>query len=120
MWFVLFKTLGGVPYDGDEPDIPEPLPNPRVEKYDFDFGTNLEIWHQFKDDFVNPVNDSCGSLLDFGDCDYFDIEKCIKLKNWLEKQLAEDVSDLFRPTYEKLLDYTFRAIALKTGILVQV
>lgn len=120
MWFVLFKTLEGVPYYGDEPDVPEPLPDPRVEKYDFDFGANLEIWHQFKDDFVNPVNDLCGSLLDFGDCDYFDVEKCAKLKKWLEGRLAENVPDSFRPAYEKLLDYSSRAIVLKTGILVQV
>ncbi len=120
MWFVLFKTLEGIPYYGDEPDVPEPLPDPRVEKYDFDFSTNLEIWHQFKNDFVNPVNDSCGSLLDFGDCDYFDFEKCIKLKDWLEKRLAVDVPDTFKPAYENLLDYASQAIVLKTGVIVQV
>ena len=52
--------------------------------------------------------------------DYFDIEKCAKLKNWLEERLAVNVPDSFRPAYEKLLDYSSRAIVLKTGILVQV
>lgn len=120
MWFVLFKTLEGIPYYGGEPDVPELLPDPRVEKYDFDFGTNLATWRHFKDDFVIPVNGSCGSLLDLGDYDYFDIEKCAKLRSWLEKRLAADVPDSFKPAYEKLLDYASQAIALKTGVLVQV
>ena len=117
MWFVLFKTLEGVPYYGDEPDVPEPLPDPRVELYDFDIPR--EYWDFVENDFISPAYNLCHALFGFYDVDYLNTEQCNKLKSWLEERLTRDVPDYLKPIYEKLLEYTSRVVELKTGVIVQ-
>lgn len=117
MWFVLFKTLEGVPYYGDEPDVPEPLPDPRVEIYNFDIGK--EYLGYFKQDFINPVDERLNALMDYTDVDYLNTEKCIKLEFWLKERLTRDLPEALNPIYEKLLEYASHAVELKTGVIVQ-
>ena len=116
MWVILFKTLEGVDYYGDRPDAPEDGDS-RAEFYDFDI--NREYWNILETDFINPVNDLCGSLLDFDEDDFFCVEQCVKLKNWIEKLFQQEICPALKPVYEKILEYAIKAIDLGTGIIIQ-
>ncbi|MDD7298176.1 hypothetical protein SAMN05720469_102172 [Fibrobacter intestinalis] len=116
MWVILFKTLEGVDYYGDRPDAPEDG-DPRAEFYDFDI--NREYWNILETDFINPVNDLCGSLLDFDEDDFFCVEQCVKLKTWIEKRFQQETCPALKPVYEKILEYAIKAIDLGTGIIIQ-
>lgn len=117
MWIALFKTLEGLPRYGNGPDIPEPLPDPRVEMYNFDI--SREHWDYVEQDFISPVYHLCDALLDFYDADYLNAEQCAKLKSWLEGRLTRDVPGYLSSIYEKLLEYTIQAVELNTGIMVE-
>ena len=72
------------------------------------------------EDFVDQVNDLCGTFLDYGDIDYFDSAKCIKLKSWLESRLEQPCHLRLRELYVVLLGYAMRAIELGTGVVVTI
>ena len=44
---------------------------------------------------------------------------CKKLKSWLEERLQRDVSETLKPIYEKLLEFSSRAIELNTGVEIE-
>lgn len=70
-------------------------------------------------DFVEPIDKACGSLLDCGDVDYFDVEQCEKLKNWLDDRLTRPCPDRLCQLYDVLLDYASRAIDMRTGLVIE-
>ncbi|MGN0262727.1 MAG: hypothetical protein ACI4B9_07810 [Eggerthellaceae bacterium] len=83
MSFSLVESLDHVGYYGD---IPEPLPG---YESDFDeFGLEQGDIILLKHDFVDPINKACGTLLDYGDVDYFDASRCKRLCLWLEGRLS--------------------------------
>lgn len=63
-----------------------------------------EMWKQFD------------ALFDWGDCDFFEQDKCQKLLVWAGNKLKEDVSPKARSVYEVLLKYAEIAIRNNTGI----
>lgn len=117
MWLVLFKTLEGIPYYGDEPDVPKILPDPRVEMYNFNI--DEKHYESFEEDFVEPVDKLCDALLDFSEADYLGTRKCAKLREWLEERLVRDVPEFLKPIYEKMFEFTSKAIEYDTGIIIQ-
>ena len=114
MAFELVKSLEGVSFYGN---IPESFgaPEGSFEKYRIEESDVLLL----NEDFVDSVNDACGTLLDYGDIDFFDAEKCKALKNWLVARLNRDCEDRLAELYGKLLDYAEQAIDLDTGIVVE-
>ena len=116
MWFVLFLDLNNLEYYGYIPEIPKDREG-RVEIYRFD--VTREHWDLLLDDFIDPVCNLCEALIDIGDVDFLNADKCKKLKGWLEKRLQRDVPETFKPIYEKLLEFSSRAIELNTGVEIE-
>lgn len=115
MWFELFLDLHNLKYYGDIPETPEDREG-RVEIFEFDDKIYAPL---FDEDFIDEVNNLCDTCLDLTDVDYFDKEKCVKLKSWLVQRLAKELNPLLKPIYEKMLDYSSRAIELETGVVIQ-
>lgn len=99
-------------------DIPQIAGAPRAAYEEFEI--TLEDEDLLMEDFVDQINDLCGTLLDYGDIDYFDASKCAKLKAWLESRLKRSCALHLRELYTVLLDYATRAIALGTGVVVTI
>ena len=116
MRFTLILDFTGLTYYGHIPNTPFP-PDPRIDEYFFDI--EKKDMDSFEEDFINPVDALCKTLIDFSDVEFLDADKCVKLKDWLEERFKKNVLENFRPIYEKLLDYTSRAIALKTGVVIE-
>ena len=116
MWFVLFLDLNNLEYYGYMPEIPKDRDG-RVEIYRFDVAR--EDWDLLLDDFIAPVCNLCNALIDIGDVDFLNADKCKKLKSWLEERLQRDVSETLKPIYEKLLEFSSRAIELNTGVEIE-
>ncbi len=115
MRFELFLGLQNLKYYGNIPEKPDDR-NGRVEIYKFDDEVYAPL---FDEDFIDEVNALCDSCLDLSDVDYFDKDKCVKLKDWLEKRLSKELNPLLKPIYKKLLDFAARAIELRTGVVIQ-
>ena len=69
-----------------------------------DDGFLLEMWKKFD------------ALFDWGDCDFFEPEKCEKLKGWLKERLKKNLPPDVREVYKILLDYAEKAVKYDTGI----
>ena len=115
MRFELFLDLSNLKYYGDIPEMPEDREG-RVEIFKFDDKIYAPL---FDKDFIDEVNNLCNTCLDLTDVDYFDKEKCVKLKAWLEQRLTKELNPMLKPIYEKLMEFVSRAIELKTGVVVQ-
>ena len=90
-------------------------------------GSEVEVYQLQESDsplleanFLEPVDALCDALLDYGDIDFFDADKCKKLSVWLEDQMTEGLATgRLRVLYEKLNEYAQRAIELGTGVVVE-
>lgn len=106
------KVIG---YYGDIPELPMERDG-AYEEYRIDWNDMLAL----TDDFADPINELCGTLLDLGDVDYFDAVQCVKLKDWLETRLKRPCTSRLRKLYTVLLEYATRAIELGTGVVVDI
>ena len=76
-------------------------------------------WPILSQNYVDPVNGLCGTLLDYGDVDHFNQSQCARLKAWLEIQLSSGLDGRTRYLYEKLLGFATRAIEIGIVVLVE-
>ncbi len=116
MWFVLFLDLNNLEYYGYMPKIPKDREG-RVEIYRFDIPR--EYWDCFEKDFINPVDGQLDALIDIGDVDFLNADKCKKIIEWLDDRLTKPTPPVLKPFYEKLREYSFRAVELNTGVEIQ-
>ncbi len=114
MIYQLILSLEGLDYYGDIPEAPYES-GPNVEVYKF----KMEDWPLFRDDFIEPVDKLCDVLLDYGDVDYFNAEKCKLLHGWLTERLEKPIVPRLEELYRKLDEFTLRAIDLNTGVVVE-
>lgn len=116
MWmaFYLVKSLAHVNYYGN---VPEP-----VLGHEDAFEEGMLNHSDIKApnvDFVDSVNDRCGTLLDLSDVDFFDANKCRVLVAWLDERLESSPGEALEPLYRKLREYAYRAIELGAGVIVE-
>lgn len=99
--------------------IPETYDAPAraYERFSADYSAD-DYKNAFDRDFVEPVNALCNSLIDRGDIDYLNANQCKQLIPWLEERLKRRNPYLLDEFYEKLLEYSRRAVALGTGIVL--
>ncbi len=109
----LFKSLEGVSYYGDIPEV-HGLPESQVDSSCYCFDVELEELQRFAD----QVDEACGALIDVFDEDYFDAEKCKKLVGLLDalnctgnESMDAFIADLRRCAQQ--------AIKLGTGIVLE-
>lgn len=101
-------------YYGNIPDTFN-APNNAVERYVPDFEAN-DYKDLFDLDFVEPVNSACHSLIDRGDVDYLDASQCEELTLWLKERMKRHCPYPLDVFYPKLLEFSKKAVALGTGI----
>ena len=114
MYIALIKNFDGLTYYGNIPEI-FGAPESSYERFEL---TENERDFLIRD-FVNPVNDVCGTLLDLGDIDFFDYKACKKLINWLNKHIDKVKDEDNLRVYQALRVYCEQAIRLNTGIVVE-
>ena len=114
MEFVLFLDLNGLDYYGYIPEIPD-NPIGRVEI--FPLTNQWDDVDLFMND-LHEINEQCDALLDYGDVDFFNYEKCVKLKKWIVERLNKPIDTRYRELLEVLNGYCERAIELKTGVVI--
>lgn len=114
MAFYLVKSLDHVNYYGN---VPEPVPG-HEDAFDEHALSQSDI-KALNGDFVDSINDRCGTLLDLSDVDFFDADKCRILVAWLDERLEGDPGEVLEPLYRKLREYACRAIDLGTGVVVE-
>lgn len=112
MWIRVALDKDSVHYNQD---------NPRFSYVD---GSNMEEFFfneqaarlLEQDGFLADMWNDVDAMFDWGDVDFFYPDKCMKLKDWLEKRLSGKLNDTVRDVYIKMLDYADKAIEHKTGI----
>lgn len=114
MYFALIKELKGMEFYGDVPEIFGEAAD-KYEKYVL----SEEERSFLMNDFVDPINELCGTLLDFGDVDYFNSNQCGQLLEWLNKRLNSNIEKQFEELYRKLSHYCNEAISRGTGIVIE-
>lgn len=84
-----------------------------MEEYYFE----KEIASQLdKDGFLKEMWESFDAMFDWGDCDFFDSDKCKLFAEWLKKRLSKSISDDVRKIYSVMYDYALKAIKNGTGL----
>lgn len=109
----LFLSLDGLDYYGDIPEIPEDY-NGIVEEYPL---SSEDIKMLLCD--IDSIDTACDVLLDFGDADFFNREKCEKLNEWIDNRLKNTIAPRYRETLEVLKDCCNQAIELNTGVVIE-
>lgn len=84
-----------------------------MEEFFFDEDTASAL---DEDHFLEEMWDKFDAMFDWGDCDFFDVDKCKALAQWLQKRLLRELPDNVRQVYEIMLSYTDIAVINMTGI----
>ena len=114
MEFVPFLDLDNLDYYGDIPEIPKNRDG-RVEV--FPLNNQWEDADLFLDD-LDEIDRRCDALLGYGDVDFFNSEKCVKLKAWIDERLQKPIIERYRELLEVLRSFCERAIVLQTGVVI--
>ncbi len=84
-----------------------------IKEFYFDDETARELE---TDGFLAEMWSELDALFDWGDCDFFPPEKCLKFKEWLEKRLHRPTSDRLKQVYDAMLKLADLALKCNTGI----
>lgn len=114
MKFELVLNLDGATYYGNIPDFF----NCSSEQTEI-FMLEDSDWPLLNADFIDPVNERCKTLLDYGDIDFFDVEQCRLLNEWLSDRLSKNCRGRLEVLYKKLQEFAARAVTLGTGVIVE-
>lgn len=113
MRIILFLELNNVKYFGYIPEISNDLTT-KTEQF-----TLLDSDIDFLKQDIDEINCECGSLIDIWDVDYLDYNKCIILKNWINKKIEESIAERYKELLKLILQFCHKAIELKTGVLFE-
>ncbi len=113
MMFQLAKTIEGIKMYGPIYDLGTGWPD-KIEEYRTD---DLNDW--FLNNMVDKINAECATLLDDGDVDYIDAERCKNLVDLIESLPHNFIPIEHKKSMDVLLDYAHRAIEYNTGIEIE-
>ncbi len=119
MKFVLYKSYNNVQFNkfGWPIEIEPVESNPSIEYFilenDWD---DVDLF--FDDGAIDEIAEKCDSLIDYGEDDYFDAGKCRILLEWINERLLKPAAPRYKEMLEVLKDYCQRAIALNTGVYI--
>lgn len=69
-----------------------------------------------EDGFLSEMWSKLDALFDWGDCDYFSPERCVKFKEWLEQRLKRPADGRLKQVYGTMLKLADLAIERGTGM----
>ncbi len=81
------------------------------------FGEDINEW--MLEHFIDRLNAECDTLLDNGDYDYLDCEKCRKLLVLLSEEETQSLPDGIQEVFKILKEYASKAIENNTGIAIE-
>lgn len=105
------RHYGRIPETSDAPADAYELCSFAIDPFDY--------FDLIDKDFVCPVDELCGALLDVGDVDYLDARQCELLVPWLAERLKRPCAYPLNEFYPKLLNFAQRAAKLGTGVVVE-
>jgi len=111
----LIKDMRGMEMYGDIPCLPVEYSENQGERFT---GEETDTW-LLLEDFVPAIDDICPNDLDYGDVDYFDTEKCLILKSWLEARKKSHLSPRLQAIYRILEQYVDSAIRYGAGVVIE-
>ncbi len=114
MYFLLFLTFEGVKSNAYGPYVDDIDNDKRV----ICFRLEASDVCLFMED-VDEIDNKCKALLDYGDVDYFDTQKCAILKDWIAERLQKQIVPRYREMLEALSNYCQRAVELNTGVVIE-
>ena len=113
MKFELIKKQEGLEMYDDIPCLPLDVTDEIGERF---IGEESDSW-LLLDEFVNKIDGICPNMLDYGDVDYFDRNKCVVLKKWLEEN-KDSNNPRLKELFEVLYRFVSQAIELNTGVVI--
>lgn len=111
----LINKLDGLTMYGDIPCLPVEIKNGEGERF---VGEENDSW-LLLEDFVYAIDEVCLNELDYGDVDYFDVEKCKILINWLQGRRAYVLPPRLQVLYDQMELYMRKAIIQGTGVIIE-
>ena len=120
----LIKDIKDIEMYGDIPCLPVEYSEDQGERF---IGEETDSWLMLED-FVSAIDVICFFFfldvicpndLDYGDVDYFDTEKCLILKSWLEGRKKSPMSPRLQIIYQILEQYVDSAIRCGTGVVIE-
>ena len=111
----LIKDIKDIEMYGDIPCLPVEYSEDQGERF---IGEETDSWLMLED-FVSAIDVICPNDLDYGDVDYFDTEKCLILKSWLEGRKKSPMSPRLQIRYQILEQYVDSAIRCGTGVVIE-
>lgn len=111
----LIKDIKDIEMYGDIPCLPVEYSEDQGERF---IGEETDSWLMLED-FVSAIDVICPNDLDYGDVDYFDTEKCLILKSWLEGRKKSPMSPRLQIIYQILEQYVDSAIRCGTGVVIE-
>jgi len=70
------------------------------------------------EDFADVIYPICNHVLSYGDVDYFEVDRCKIVKEWLEDRMKKPMTTRLEFLYGILMEYVERAIELGTGVVI--
>lgn len=69
-----------------------------------------------EDGFLTEMWSNLDALFDWGDYDFFQVDKCVKFKTWLEQRLKRPIDNQLEFIYISMLELANLAIQYDTGL----
>lgn len=114
MYFLLFLTFEGIKNDSYGPYVDDIYNDKRVACFPLETSdVNLFI------EDIDEIDSKCEALLDYGDVDYFDAQKCAILNEWVAQRLQKPTVPRYHKMLEVLSNYCQRAVELNTGVVIE-
>ncbi len=112
MELILILSLEGLDYYDYIPETFQARPE-QIESFEL----TEEDEDLLDEDFVDPIDRLCNSIIEPTDVDYLNAEQCKLMLGWLEQRLKEPVNPRLETIYRKLIEFAHKAIELNTGIV---
>ena len=117
MYFLLFLTFEGIEVGTMGPYVHNPKTDSRVEYYQLENAwDDVDLF--FEDNAIDEIANRCASLIDYGESDYFNSEKCAVILKWIGERLSNPTTPRYHEILEVLRDFCERAIELNTGVVI--
>lgn len=115
MKFELIKNPKDMEMYGDIPCLPLEYTFDEGERFE---GEESDAW-LLLEYFVPEIDYIIENDLDFGDVDYFDKNKCEKIKEWIESKKGNSTQTRLVYLYNVLGKFIDEAIRLGTGVVIE-
>lgn len=115
MFFSLIKDASNLSMYGHIPEITRATED-EAETYRGDFEDGLLLCDYLLPEMDKRIKDC---LVDIGDLDYFDKDRCVILREILKEKLEAPPTPRLQELYTILDGYVKRAIELDTGVVLE-